>query len=104
MQTSEGVINTETVVCSAGPQTALIAEMAGVKAPVAPARVEIICTVPLEPRFGIALSGNGLYGRQTLRGNLIFGGGAHEWTDVDLDSEPIQAHHAAYSQHRPQAV
>lgn len=91
VQTTEGVINTEAVVCSAGPQTALIAEMAGVKVPVAPARVEIICTVPLEPRFGIALAGNGLYGRQTLRGNLIFGGGAHEWTDVDLDSEPSKA-------------
>ena len=88
VDTTEGPISTETVVCATGPQTALIAEMVGVKVPVAPARVEIICTVPLEPRFGIALAGNGLYGRQTLRGNLIFGGGAHEWTEVDLESEP----------------
>jgi sarcosine oxidase subunit beta len=25
--------------------------------------------------------GNGLYGRQTLRGNLAYGGGPHEWLD-----------------------
>jgi sarcosine oxidase subunit beta len=25
------------------------------------------------------VDGNGLYGRQTLRGNLAFGGGPHEW-------------------------
>ena len=26
------------------------------------------------------------YGRQTARGNLAFGGGNHEWIDVDLES------------------
>ena len=28
------------------------------------------------------VDGNGLYGRQTLRGNLAYGGGPHEWIDV----------------------
>ena len=28
------------------------------------------------------VDGNGLYGRQTLRGNLAFGGGPHEWIDL----------------------
>ena len=28
------------------------------------------------------VDGNGLYGRQTLRGNLAFGGGPHEWIDM----------------------
>ncbi|MBT6139765.1 MAG: FAD-binding oxidoreductase, partial [Rhodospirillaceae bacterium] len=29
------------------------------------------------------VDGNGLYGRQTLRGNLAYGGGPHEWFDVE---------------------
>jgi sarcosine oxidase subunit beta len=29
------------------------------------------------------VDGNGLYGRQTLRGNLAYGGGPHEWIDMD---------------------
>jgi sarcosine oxidase subunit beta len=28
------------------------------------------------------VDGNGLYGRQTLRGNLAYGGGPHEWVEV----------------------
>jgi sarcosine oxidase subunit beta len=28
------------------------------------------------------VDGNGLYGRQTLRGNLAYGGGPHEWMEV----------------------
>jgi sarcosine oxidase subunit beta len=31
------------------------------------------------------VDGNGLYGRQTLRGNLAFGGGPHEWIDLAPD-------------------
>ena len=31
------------------------------------------------------VDGNGLYGRQTLRGNLAYGGGPHEWIEVDDD-------------------
>jgi sarcosine oxidase subunit beta len=36
---------------------------------------------PLMPVGGA--DGNGLYGRQTLRGNLAYGGGPHEWLEVD---------------------
>jgi sarcosine oxidase, subunit beta len=86
--TSRGPIATEVVVSCAGPQTAHIGRMVGVDIPVAPARVEIIATVPVPPLFEAYLSGHGLYGRQTKRGNLIFGGGPHEWTDVGLDREP----------------
>ncbi len=88
VETTAGDIAVDVVVAAAGPQTALLAEMAGVHVPVAPARVEIIATAPLEPLFDIALVGNGLYGRQAARGNLLFGGGAHEWIDVDLTSDP----------------
>ena len=86
--TTRGPIATETVVSCAGPQTAHIGRMAGVEIPVAPARVEIIATVPLPPLFDVYVSGHGLYGRQTRRGNLIFGGGPHEWTDVEPTQEP----------------
>ena len=88
VETTAGAIETELVVSAAGPQTALMAEMVGVHVPVAPARVEMLATAPLPPRFKIALVGNGLYGRQAARGNLLFGGGPHEWTDVGLTTEP----------------
>lgn len=88
VETTAGAIEADVVVAAAGPQTGLLAEMVGVHVPVAPARVEILATVPLEPLFDIALVGNGLYGRQAARGNLLFGGGPHEWTDVGLTTEP----------------
>ena len=88
VETTAGTIVADVVVAAAGPQTALMAEMVGVHVPVAPARVEILATAPIEPLFSIALVGNGLYGRQAARGNLLFGGGPHEWTDVDLTTEP----------------
>ena len=81
-------LRTDVVVSAAGPQTGLLAEMVGVHVPVAPARVEMLATAPLEPLFDIALVGNGLYGRQAARGNLLFGGGPHEWIDVGLTADP----------------
>src|SRR5262249_10621739 len=33
-------------------------------------------------RYG-GVDGNGLYGRQTLRGNLAYGGGPHEWIELN---------------------
>ncbi len=88
VETTAGLIEAEVVVGAAGPQTGLMAEMAGVHVPVAPARVEMLATAPLEPLFRTALVGNGLYGRQAARGNLLFGGGPHEWTDVELTADP----------------
>ncbi len=88
VETTAGIIEADTVVCAAGPQTALILEMVGVRVPLAPARAEIIATAPLEPLFQFALAGNGLYGRQAKKGNLLFGGGPHEWIDVDLTTDP----------------
>ncbi len=88
VETSAGTIEAETVVAAAGPQTALLAEMVDVHVPAAPARVEMLATAPLEPLFKIALVGNGLYGRQAARGNLLFGGGPHEWADVGLTTDP----------------
>ena len=90
VKTTAGAIGTDAVVAAAGPQTGLLAEMVGVHVPVAPARVEMLATAPLEPLFDIALAGNGLYGRQAARGNLLFGGGAHEWMDVALTTDPAK--------------
>ena len=88
VETTRGDIETDVVVSAAGPQTGLLAEMVGAHVPVAPARVEIIATAALPPLFDISISGNGLYGRQAARGNLLFGGGPHEWIDVDLTGDP----------------
>jgi len=69
-------------VVAAGPQTGLFAEMLGARLPLAPARVEMIATEPIPLMACGGVAGNGLYGRQTLRGNLVYGGGPHEWINV----------------------
>lgn len=88
VETTGGTIRTDFVVSAAGPQTGLIGDMVGVHIPIAPCRAESLVTVPLEPRFEASLVGNGLYGRQTKRGNLHFGGGPMEWVDVKTTSQP----------------
>ena len=88
VETTAGVFEADVVVCAAGPQTAQFAAMVDALVPAAPARAEIIATAPYEPRFKMALAGNGLYGRQATRGNLLFGGGPHEWVDVGLTADP----------------
>jgi sarcosine oxidase subunit beta len=71
----------DAVVIAAGPQTAALCAKLGIDVPLAPARAEMIVTeaLPLMKIGGV--DGNGLYGRQTLRGNLAYGGGPHEWLD-----------------------
>src|SRR5258708_3581665 len=56
--------------------------MLGIEIPVAPARAEMIVTEPLPLIRHGGADGNGLYGRQTLRGNLAYGGGPHEWLEL----------------------
>jgi sarcosine oxidase subunit beta len=82
VETTRGAVRAERVVIAAGPQSGLFAEMLGVWLPLAPARIEMVATEPL-PLMGCGgVAGNGLYGRQTLRGNLVYGGGPHEWINV----------------------
>jgi sarcosine oxidase subunit beta len=71
----------DAVVVAAGPQSAVLLAKLGIDLPLAPARAEMIVTeaLPLMKIGGV--DGNGLYGRQTLRGNLAYGGGPHEWLD-----------------------
>jgi sarcosine oxidase subunit beta len=53
----------------------------GVELPLTAARAEMIVTEPLPLMVHGGVDGNGLYGRQTLRGNLAYGGGPHEWLE-----------------------
>ena len=78
----------DALVIAAGPQTAHLLAHLGVSLPLASARAEMIVTeaLPLQPIGGV--DGNGLYGRQTLRGNLAYGGGPHEWLDDDAFLQP----------------
>jgi sarcosine oxidase subunit beta len=86
--TARGRIACDALVVAAGPQTQALVAPLGVYFPLAAARAEMIVTepAPLMPIGGV--DGNGLYGRQTLRGNLVFGGGPHEWITTAPDGPP----------------
>lgn len=88
VDTPRGRVGCDSLVIAAGPQTASLLGQLGIFLPLATARAEMIVTepVPLVPVGGV--DGNGLYGRQTLRGNLAFGGGPHEW--LALDYKPTE--------------
>ena len=83
VDTPRGWIACDHLVVAAGPQAEALLAPIGVRLPLAPARAEMIVTepAPMMPIGGV--DGNGLYGRQTLRGNLAYGGGPHEWMEVD---------------------
>lgn len=74
-----GTFGCDAVVVAAGPQTGVLAGWLGVHLPVTPARAEIIVTEPLPLMAHGGINSTELYGRQTLRGNLVYGGGPHEW-------------------------
>lgn len=82
VDTDRGTFGCDQLVIAAGPQTGRLSALLGHEVPMASARAEMIVTepLPLMPYGGV--DGNGLYGRQTLRGNLAYGGGPHEWLDL----------------------
>ena len=84
--TDRGEIWCDQVVLAAGPATQRLAALVDVSVPMVSARAEMLVTepLPLMPLGGV--DGNGLYGRQTLRGNLAYGGGPHEWIDEEAIS------------------
>jgi sarcosine oxidase subunit beta len=84
VKTDRGTLGCDHLVLAAGPQTGKLAAMLGVTVPMVAARAEMIVTEPLPLWTVGGADGNGLYGRQTRRGNLAYGGGPHEWLD---DSE-----------------
>jgi sarcosine oxidase subunit beta len=88
--TPRGVFACDHLVVAAGPQGEALLAQVGARLPLAPARAEMIVTepAPLMPVGGA--DGNGLYGRQTLRGNLAYGGGPHEWLDDLGPAGPVR--------------
>ncbi len=90
VETERGLVACDHLVIAAGPQTGRLSAMLGQEVPVASARCEMIVTepLPLMPYGGV--DGNGLYGRQTLRGNLAYGGGPHEWLDIAGNAAPAK--------------
>ncbi len=89
--TDRGAFGCDHLVLAAGPQTRHLAAMLGIDVPMVAARAEMIVTepLPLMPLGGV--DGNGLYGRQTLRGNLAYGGGPHEWIALHGNAVPPRA-------------
>ena len=89
--TNRGAFSCDHVVIAAGPATSTLAAQLGITVPLMTARAEMIVTepLPLMPVGGV--DGNGLYGRQTLRGNLAYGGGPHEWV-LMADTPPVRPH------------
>ena len=86
VRTSRGTFGCDHLVLAAGPQGAGLAAQLGAAVPMLPARAEMIVTEPIPLMPVTAVDGNGLYGRQTLRGNLAYGGGPHEWLDEFEDA------------------
>ena len=89
VETTRGFIGCDHLVLAAGPQIGRLAATADIFLPVQAARAEMIVTEPLELMPIGGVDGNGLYGRQTLRGNLAYGGGPHEWIDLPPDGERL---------------
>lgn len=86
VKTATGNYGCDAVVVAAGPQIPQLMASLGINVPLAAARAEMIITepAPMMPIGGV--DGHKLYGRQTMRGNLAFGGGPHEWIDDNADS------------------
>jgi sarcosine oxidase subunit beta len=82
VKTATATYGCDAVVIAAGPQTGKLAAQLGVDVPLAAARAEMIITEPAPMMKIGGVDGNKLYGRQTMRGNLAYGGGPHEWVDV----------------------
>ncbi|WP_397585279.1 NAD(P)/FAD-dependent oxidoreductase [Sphingorhabdus sp.] len=83
VKTANTTYGCDSVVVAAGPQIPQLMAQLGVNVPLAAARAEMIITepAPMMPLGGV--DGHKIYGRQTMRGNLAYGGGPHEWLDMD---------------------
>ena len=83
VKTANATYGCDSVVVAAGPQIQQLMAQLGVNVPLAAARAEMIITepAPMMPLGGV--DGHKIYGRQTMRGNLAYGGGPHEWLDMD---------------------
>ncbi|MCF6127969.1 MULTISPECIES: FAD-binding oxidoreductase [Mesorhizobium] len=98
VDTERGLFGCDQLVIAAGPYTGRFSAMLGQEVPLASARAEMIVTEPLPLMAYGGVDGNDLHGRQTLRGNLAFGGGPHEWLElaeggvISNPSTPLMGH------------
>ena len=83
VRTANKTYGCDSLVIAAGPQTDRLTAQLGVDIPLAAARAEMIITEPAPMMKIGGVDGHKLYGRQTMRGNLAYGGGPHEWIDVE---------------------
>jgi sarcosine oxidase subunit beta len=83
VRTADKTYGCDTLVIAAGPQTDKLSKQLGVEIPLAAARAEMIITEPAPMMKIGGVDGHKLYGRQTMRGNLAYGGGPHDWGDVE---------------------
>lgn len=90
VETERGLVSCDQLVLAAGPHTGRLSAMLGEEVPMASARAEMIVTEPLPLMAYGGVDGNGLYGRQTLRGNLAYGGGPHEWLELPVQGAPAK--------------
>jgi sarcosine oxidase, subunit beta len=90
VKTANATYGCDAVVVAAGPQIPHLMAKLGVYVPLAAARAEMIITepAPMMPIGGV--DGHKLYGRQTMRGNLAYGGGPHEWMDIEESGPAVR--------------
>ena len=82
VETTRGHIGADIVVNAAGPWANLVSQMTGQYLPVAPVKIEMMCTLPSPPITKATFGGNGLYCRQGAQGHMHFGAG--RWQQMDL--------------------
>ncbi len=83
VRTKKGRITCGAAILAPGVALSKLARLLEIDVPLAAARAELIVTEPLPAMPHSGVDGNGLYGRQTLRGNLVYGGGPHEWLETE---------------------
>jgi sarcosine oxidase, subunit beta len=82
VQTDRGAVAAPVVVNAAGSWAGVVGAMAGVTVPVIPRRIQILLSEATEPVTELGWSGNGIYARQAVAGQLHFGSGGPAWDSV----------------------
>lgn len=72
VQTSEGAIRTNTVICAAGIHSMMLLEPLGIKLPLRPRKQEVLVTEPIKPFLDpmlVSVRGHSIF--QTMRGDIV---------------------------------
>jgi sarcosine oxidase, subunit beta len=79
VHTSRGYVSAPYVVNAAGSWAGVVGAMASVTVPVMPRRIQILLSESAAPMTEMVWSGNGIYSRQAVAGQLHFGAGGPAW-------------------------